>query len=877
MADFRVRNGFTPEVKRQLIPGAYQSDRAGSILAGGINAAARGADDLRAGLQVRADDAEEAKEREDGFKVQMALLDQENAALIEGEKAKNSAPLGAPGFTQNNVSQVAQANKAMLTTLKAQGLSDRAIKAATLGLGNIEQTVLQKSQAFERTSRSAKFSNDMEAAADKFANLVISNPDEVDGVVERAFATIDAYPNEITAIEREDLRNNLEDYVRQIAGLALTQQDPRRVVDAFKGNNSSNVVKTVLSNSGIGLQDYMIAGILGNLHAESKFNTGAVGDGGTAVGIAQWREGRLDNLKKFASANKADWRSLNVQSQFIVWELKNSHPEALKALLASKDVRGATAAIAKYYEKPKGSQSGDGSGSHNFAGRLAAAQQVLAGGELRGGKSGVEDDPVLAGLGAKERLQMLAKAEARIGQMRADYKAGLNIDVANAYASFEQGNNYRGDEVTRDRFFAAYENPEVAEQGWAEFQRMQDVGAYIGQSKHLPMSEINENLASLKPTNTSSDTYAVEMDTYKKAVAARDSIATAREDYAKYIQDNFPGVRQAFAEGKGGVFPPEAYQRMWAAYDQLEVPDIQRVAFPDDAADNLTEALKSTGPKEQLQTISAMRSNMPEGMFYATLEQLDKEGFPHLAHLSGLLHETGDREHWRISENALRGIKMLEEDKSLAVKKEDFKVDFTEYMHDTNLGLGARASDTLYDLAFGLYLAEDGDPAVVEDSFHEAIRLLVGGTSDDPETGLVDMHNGLALAKTILPVGVNQTQFENWMEYATPEFYAEHGNGIMMTDGRSSTPQVLTPADIAEEGVFIRTGYNTFSIKMALDNKWVYTSAGEPFVIRLTKDNMMPVPLPRERPDTPEERSKKKIQQEATPGWMQDKFGRGHF
>lgn len=108
------------------------------------------------------------------------------------------------------------------------------------------------------------------------------------------------------------------------------------------------------------------AGIVGNLEAESGFDTQAKGDlntSSTAIGIAQWRLDRKENLRNFASSafnSPADPENFAVQLAFVVWELKN-YPHVKKAAsqlpncdtyLGGPILNNSTYIFAKYYEKP---------------------------------------------------------------------------------------------------------------------------------------------------------------------------------------------------------------------------------------------------------------------------------------------------------------------------------------------------------------------------------------------------------------------------------------------------------------------------------------------------------------------------------------------
>ena len=92
--------------------------------------------------------------------------------------------------------------------------------------------------------------------------------------------------------------------------------------DFFKGN---------------GLTDSQCAAFVGNINAESSFNTKIQNKAENAVGIVQWRLDRLRNLAEFAKKRKQDWHSLELQLDFIWHELTGKYRHVLVELDANKN------------------------------------------------------------------------------------------------------------------------------------------------------------------------------------------------------------------------------------------------------------------------------------------------------------------------------------------------------------------------------------------------------------------------------------------------------------------------------------------------------------------------------------------------------------
>jgi hypothetical protein len=149
------------------------------------------------------------------------------------------------------------------------------------------------------------------------------------------------------------------------------------------GENESPITPDLFPNDktafdyflGKGLKNYQAAGIVGNLDQESGVDPTAVQSGGPGRGIAQWSVGGRwdtdanDNATWYASKQGQNLLSLQLQLDFIWYELTTFSGYGLSALQASTDVTGATIAFQNDFE---------GCGTCNEQQRIAYAQGVLA-------------------------------------------------------------------------------------------------------------------------------------------------------------------------------------------------------------------------------------------------------------------------------------------------------------------------------------------------------------------------------------------------------------------------------------------------------------------------------------------------------------------
>lgn len=136
---------------------------------------------------------------------------------------------------------------------------------------------------------------------------------------------------------------------------------------------SSAVASTL---SAAGLSAPVVAGFLGNFHVEGGYG-GAQGDGGSATGIAQWRDDRIANFQRVMGKPPAA-ATPEEQAKFVVWEMQNPQAAGMTipqrdAILNAKSPGEAASLIDQFYERS--------SGEHR--GRRIAAAEGMAGGPVR--------------------------------------------------------------------------------------------------------------------------------------------------------------------------------------------------------------------------------------------------------------------------------------------------------------------------------------------------------------------------------------------------------------------------------------------------------------------------------------------------------------
>ncbi len=240
-----------------------------------------------------------------------------------------------------------------------------------------------------------------------FSNELISGSHNIGKAFLKGFqTTIENEAQKLWSKLFDSLGNVFADWITGSKGSAGTQASAANGIGAigakiFGGGTSSAAQAAQTTQTGVaaqawnffaskGLQPHQIAGVLGNMSAESSFNPKAVGDSGNALGLFQWN----DRAPKMLSdiGGRQNLGDVNSQLNYAWSELQGPENKAFKALMNSTDVRGATAAFAGF-ERPQGFSWANPEGAHNFSGRLDAANDALS-------KFGSTTNQATQGLGA---------------------------------------------------------------------------------------------------------------------------------------------------------------------------------------------------------------------------------------------------------------------------------------------------------------------------------------------------------------------------------------------------------------------------------------------------------------------------------------------
>ena len=150
-----------------------------------------------------------------------------------------------------------------------------------------------------------------------------------------------------------------------------------------------------MSAEGGGYTKEQAQGLVANLIAESGLRTDLPGDGGLAMGIAQWHP---DRQAKYAALFGVDIRTDNNfrnQLKFVKWELENTEKAAGADLRRQTTAEGAATSLVYKYERPA-NKVGDSIKRSGIALGLGGEAERVASTTLKS-SFGATDKPTIVG------------------------------------------------------------------------------------------------------------------------------------------------------------------------------------------------------------------------------------------------------------------------------------------------------------------------------------------------------------------------------------------------------------------------------------------------------------------------------------------------
>lgn len=386
------------------------------------NALGMAADALGAVVERR----QQRQEEDDRFNTEKGFLNWQ----LESERAlataqQNMLP-GASGFHDGVMQSIEQSRVQFLASVPEYLRQDYELKT----LQRFGDTSI-RAATFESTERNNNFRNELNTVLGQLQNSI-----ELDGST-----SLDTYRQQgedlinasgLSPAEKAEAVQSWREGAAESAFRAHLNEDPVGAARAFGLEPTPGADFDIPQDqrgranfagdnfAEFGFAPHMSAGIVGNLIQESGMNPNAVGDNGTAFGIAQWRGERYEALKRFAASRGKPWNDLQTQIAFINHELNTTEKASGDRLRAARTVEEATAAFIGY-ERPLGYTAANPRGGHGWNNRLAAAQTFA--GEPTTSVRMV--DPAYQDIPPARRLVLANEADRAIQQRRTEYLSGL--------------------------------------------------------------------------------------------------------------------------------------------------------------------------------------------------------------------------------------------------------------------------------------------------------------------------------------------------------------------------------------------------------------------------------------------------------------------
>lgn len=833
----KVPTLINPRTTPQATPQSYSQQRA--------NPDAFGAGVAKAVEQfgVRVKLEEQKKEK---FDINRDYIAETTWAQQDMERRQNEAPLGADGFAQNTFADYEVRHKQIVDNLRAKGYSEEALQEMDTKLAGLRGSVMQQSIRFQSGSYQTKVLGDMQKVGTDLTQIAAMNPYDMQGAIDTLNETVDAIPD-LDATQRAALKEKNASAIRVAAAQGLAQQDPDTVVNALgvrpaAGSGRASSVSIDQGGAANALLNTIAAGESPGynvINGGEQFTSYADhprrhGKGGTstAAGRYQFIKSTWDaaakalNLPDFSpeSQDKAAW-----------WLAKRDYAantgRSLEQDISGGNWRAVRQGLSTTWDAFRTMSDA------KFASVMSQGAGPQEQGVIRP-KDGKTGNPVLDSLTAQERMQVLGQAQTAINQRQTSMKAPLQVTLDNATSSYMNTGEYAGNVPSEQQFVAAF-GPVEGQQKFGELLAAQQAGGFVKSMSTSTEAAIENQLAALRPTDTASPTYAVEQKQYEAARTAADRVIKMRkDDPANYVLTQFPQVREAMGDMSTPEMREQGYAAMAAAYAQIGMlPDNQK-PLSDLVAQQAVSNFKTMSAENKIDTLTGWKKEM--GSLYGQgLQQLAKEGLPVPAYLSGLVTESP--EHKGVAANVLRGMDMIEQDKSLKPSYDQTNEVFRIAMGDAQRSLNPLVSQSINDAATALYVFRGGDPKNIDGSLLEgALRDVLGGSAENSDTGILDMRPGTFFndvqEKTILPAGTTGDQFMKWKDGLTADTIIELSSTKMYP--QYSNGQDASAEDIASEGVFVRVAPNQYIVKMNSDGLPLVTEDGAYYRMTITPDEV---------------------------------------
>lgn len=431
---------------------------------------------------------------------------------------------------------------------------------------------------------------------------------------------------------------------------------------------------------------------------------------------------------------------------------------------------------------------------------------------------------LLDALNGPERLQALSWAREQQNRNNVSNRAQMDVTIGNITS--EAMNN--GGEVatplpTQEQVIATY-GPVEGPQRWAQIQQSIDTGRAIESFRTQSPTDIQSALDALRPT-PGSPTFETEQQIYQAAQqAAQHLLEQRRSDPAAYALQYFPSVAAAARQGT-----QQYYAALDRAYEQLGINTSTAPMLTHDAAQEMVQQYKTMNPSQRLAFLRDNYAGLGPERFERFVSSMEGTTAQEDANIYTLLrtYPTPNGRWSNIFREILEGREDMRNDPARRPNPELLNRSFRREALSAITSLNSDASRAIQEGAAALYVSRGGNPTVIDSRlYQQSLRDVLGGSLP------VNMTRGVVRDYTILPPGVSEQGFRNWMERQTWETLTL--SSVERRPPRLGDLRTLVPSqDIIDHGVYVMVAPGRYMIKMDGDGRPLMTSTGHPFIVNL--------------------------------------------
>lgn len=793
-----------------------------------------------------------ARQRFDANKRLMQEVNDLQADFVARQRDPEISPVDFADITE---SAYQERHRAILEELRDQDFDEDVIQELDLKLGSVRQGFYAKGlehQIGVLRTRALEGANDLGISASQY---VAANPDGYGSAKDMIRESVSQLPD-LTEEEKEGKINELLGILRDSGAKSMAIQNPQLIIDLFDpqgltapyraptsggSGGAINIQNLDADRSAVastlsagGLSAPVVAGFLGNFDVEGGYG-GALGDNGTASGIAQLRGERRDNFKR-QFGKEPHQASKEEQAQFVLWELANPRAAGMTeaqvaAIKSAETAEDAAELIDKFYERSDG--------KHRSRRKTAAAAYVVETppsaeteptaasalappiSSIAGAKT---DNDLLDDLNGPERLQLLSWAREQLNKVSASRKAEMDVTIGNITAeALNNGGEIATPLPSQADVLSVY-GPVEGPQRWAQIQQSKDTGKAIQTFRTRSATDIQLSLDAIRP-RPGSPTYETELQIYQSAERAASQLLQERQsDPAAYAMKYFPSIGDAAKRGTS-----QYYAELDRVYETLGIDSNRAPLLSSEATKQIVDDYKLMSPAQKLQFHRENFAGMGEDRFRRFVSNMEGTTAQDDARIFALLktYPGAPGEVANVYQQVLEGREIMAQDPARRPSAEAVNLKFRAEGLSAIANLNADASRAIQETAAALYVARGGDPKDIKtDLYREALRTALGGSLP------VNMRRGQVKDYTILPPRVTEPAFRNWAERQT--FESLTALSVEKRPPRYGDLKTLVQTeDLVDEGVFVMVSPGRYMIKMASDGRPVMTSTGRPFLVNI--------------------------------------------